>query len=179
MTSLEDPCGTPVTSGSSAYGGLDVVYHRGWTRWLGDEPAAWSTMARCLAARNPAALRLLFLGAMAVPYGKTTENVRCRTRGYPRCHMAHRRLSDAAASVWCVANVAQGILMLCELTGLGPRRRTRTSPDSIASRARTLAPPASLRDIVRARVVDCGFGSSRARFPGRGYGVSRGPRQTG
>ena len=121
ITGLEDPCVcTSVTpQGHLRYGGLDLVYHRGWTRWLGDEPAACALDdgSEVFATREiPLALRLLFLGAMAVPYGVLVT---------PRtCGAAHAGIlvatwligasSDAAASVWCVANVAQGILMLCE-----------------------------------------------------------------
>ena len=130
MTGLEDPCVcTSVTpQGHLLYGGLDLVYHRGWTRWLGDEPAACALDdgSEVFATREiPLALRLLFLGAMAVPYGVLVT---------PRtCGAAHAGIlvatwligasSDAAASVWCVANVAQGILMLCE-----PRVWPETAP---------------------------------------------------
>ena len=157
MTSLEDPCVcTSVTSqGHLRYGGLDVVYHRGWTRWLGDEPAACGLDdgSEVFAVREiPLALRLLFLGAMAVPYGVLVT---------PRtCGAAHAGIlvatwligasSDAAASVWCVANVAQGILMLCEPIvwpetadedepGLDRVPSTDTSPAGVSSRHRTRA----------------------------------------
>lgn len=120
-------CSTVTPGGHLQYGGMDIVYHNLLTppEWGLEEVSVCELApgelcevgaATFFGSREiPLGLRLAYLLGMVIPY----LQVKPRAAGF-----AHGTIltgtwmigyfSDAHASVWCLANVAQGLLMLAE-----------------------------------------------------------------
>jgi len=113
-------CSSVTPSGHIRYGGLDVLYHSLHTpldqvRSCAVPSAAGPTVVRG-SDEIPMVLRLAFLLSMAVPYATKVKPSSCGLS-----HAAilvatwmYGAMSDSHASMWCVANVLQGALMLAE-----------------------------------------------------------------
>ena len=120
LFNIDDPCvcSAVTPEGHLQYGGLDLVYHQALAPWDPVEPCRLKATGEVIEGSReiPLALRFLFLGAMALPYGLlvTPQKAGASHAGILTATWLIGAGSDAAASVWCLANVAQGILMLAE-----------------------------------------------------------------
>lgn len=114
-------CTSETPQGHLRYGGLDVLYHSLHTP-LDDVRSCDVTSldGPSVTIRGsdeiPMVLRLAFLLSMAVPYATKVKPTSCGA-SHAAILLAtwmYGAMSDAHASMWCVANVIQGALMLAD-----------------------------------------------------------------
>jgi all-trans-retinol 13,14-reductase len=120
FASLDRPCvcSSVTEGGHLMYGGADVAYRHLLSPWDRTEPCVSRATGEVVRASReiPLALRLAFLAGIAAPFAALVEPRACgwSHAGVLTLTWLIGASSDAHASVWCLANVAQGALMLAE-----------------------------------------------------------------
>eukprot|EP00873_Tetraselmis_striata_P025643 jgi/Tetstr1/445907/TSEL_033536.t1 len=113
-------CSSVTPQGHMRYGGLDVLYHSLHTPLDEVRSCAVDNPAGPAVVRGseeiPMVLRLAFLLSMAVPYATKVKPASCGLShaAILLATWVYGATSDAHASLWCVANVVQGALMLAD-----------------------------------------------------------------